>query len=151
MIWRRGIRREPWPPEEQIELQNFVRAGHLLALLHSKARRSLTVRKESGGDHGRIDRQKGARAGEQCLRRLSNAADVLSHGPFPDRPYHRPPAWGATRLGDLALSCLDDNSHKGPNIAWIDPVIGKVTKLFNPRRRKWEHHFRWDAWFSGTA
>ena len=33
--------------EEQVELQNFVKAGHLLALLHSKARRSLKRRKES--------------------------------------------------------------------------------------------------------
>ncbi len=31
--------------EEQVELQNFVKAGHLLALLHSKARRSLKARK----------------------------------------------------------------------------------------------------------
>jgi hypothetical protein len=30
-------------PEEQEELQNYVKAGHLLALLHSKARRSLKV------------------------------------------------------------------------------------------------------------
>jgi hypothetical protein len=31
--------------EEQEELQNYVKAGHLLALLHSKARRSLRKRK----------------------------------------------------------------------------------------------------------
>jgi hypothetical protein len=31
--------------EEQEELQNFVKAGHLLALLHSKARRSLKAEK----------------------------------------------------------------------------------------------------------
>jgi hypothetical protein len=34
-------------PEEQEELQNYVKAGHLLALLHSKARRSLKERKVS--------------------------------------------------------------------------------------------------------
>jgi hypothetical protein len=33
--------------EELAELQNFIKAGHLLALLHSKARRSLKARKES--------------------------------------------------------------------------------------------------------
>jgi len=32
--------------EERAELQNFVKAGHLLALLHSKARRSLAARSE---------------------------------------------------------------------------------------------------------
>ncbi len=33
--------------EEREELDNFVRAGHLLALLHSKARRSLGRKKVS--------------------------------------------------------------------------------------------------------
>jgi 5-methylcytosine-specific restriction endonuclease McrA len=50
---------------------------------------------------------------------------------------------GPTRLGNLALSCLHCNSHKGPNIAGIDPKSKKLTKLFNPRRHKWARHFRW--------
>jgi len=50
---------------------------------------------------------------------------------------------GRTTLGNLALSCLHDNSHKGPNIAGIDPLTRKLTKLFKPRRHKWERHFRW--------
>lgn len=50
---------------------------------------------------------------------------------------------GPSVLGNLALSCLHDNSHKGPNIAGIDPISKKLTKLFNPRRHKWERHFRW--------
>jgi hypothetical protein len=33
--------------EEQEELHNYVKAGHLLVLLHSKAKRSLKTRKES--------------------------------------------------------------------------------------------------------
>src|SRR5436309_120258 len=33
--------------EEREELQNYVKAGHLLALLHSKARMSLKARSES--------------------------------------------------------------------------------------------------------
>jgi hypothetical protein len=33
--------------EDRQELENYVKAGHLLALLHSKARRSLRVRKGS--------------------------------------------------------------------------------------------------------
>ena len=35
--------------KEQVELQNFVKAGHLLALLHSKARRSLKPAPEGTG------------------------------------------------------------------------------------------------------
>jgi hypothetical protein len=34
-------------PEEQQALANYVKAGHLLALLHSKARKSLKQRKVS--------------------------------------------------------------------------------------------------------
>jgi hypothetical protein len=34
------------------------------------------------------------------------------------------------------------NGHKGPNIAGIDPVTKKLTKLFHPRRHKWDRHFR---------
>jgi hypothetical protein len=33
--------------EEKEELENYVKVGHLLALLHSKARRSLRARKTS--------------------------------------------------------------------------------------------------------
>jgi hypothetical protein len=52
---------------------------------------------------------------------------------------------GPTVPGNLALSCLHCNSHKGPNIAGIDPRTRKLTKLFNPRRHKWARHFRWDG------
>ncbi len=49
---------------------------------------------------------------------------------------------GLTRLNNLALSCLYCNSHKGPNIAGLDPMTRKLTRLFNPRRQKWQRHFR---------
>jgi hypothetical protein len=52
---------------------------------------------------------------------------------------------GRTTLANLALSCLHCNSHKGPNIAGIDPATNKLTKLFNPRRHKWAKHFRWSG------
>lgn len=52
---------------------------------------------------------------------------------------------GPTALGNLALSCLHDNAHKGPNIAGIDPVTKKLTRLYNPRRHKWSRHFRWEG------
>jgi hypothetical protein len=54
---------------------------------------------------------------------------------------------GPTTLGNLALSCFHDNSHKGPNITGIDPVTRKITKLFNPRRHNWNRHFRWNGPF----
>lgn len=52
---------------------------------------------------------------------------------------------GPTALGNLALSCLHCNSHKGPNSAGLDPRTKRLTKLFNPRRHRWERHFRWDG------
>jgi hypothetical protein len=54
---------------------------------------------------------------------------------------------GQTTLQNLALSCLHCNTHKGPNIAGLDPQTGRLTKLFHPRRHKWERHFRWRGSF----
>lgn len=64
-----------------------------------------------------------------------------------DRPRHRPPTCGQTVLANLALACLRCNSHKGPNLAGIDPATGTLAVLFNPRRHKWSRHFRWDGAF----
>jgi hypothetical protein len=50
---------------------------------------------------------------------------------------------GATIGGNLALSRFYCNSFKGANIASRDPKTRKITPLFNPRRRKWNRHFRW--------
>ena len=52
---------------------------------------------------------------------------------------------GPTILNNLALSCLHCNSHKGPNIAGLDPKSKRLSKLFHPRRHKWTRHFRWDG------
>src|SRR5439155_2681980 len=52
---------------------------------------------------------------------------------------------GAMTLSNLANSCLHCNAHKGPNIAGIDPVTRKLTRLFHPRRHRWARHFRWDG------
>ena len=50
---------------------------------------------------------------------------------------------GVTAPRNLALACYADNHHKGPNLAGIDPKTGKRAWLFNPRRQKWDRHFRW--------
>jgi hypothetical protein len=52
---------------------------------------------------------------------------------------------GRTVAGNLALACFPCNNHKGPNIAGLDPLTKKLAKLFNPRRNKWQRHFRWDG------
>ena len=44
---------------------------------------------------------------------------------------------------NLALSCYNCNAFKGPNIAGIDPQSQQLTRLFHPRRDRWEEHFSW--------
>jgi hypothetical protein len=52
---------------------------------------------------------------------------------------------GSTTAGNLALACFQCNAHKGTNLSGLDPVDGKLTKLFHPRRHRWGRHFRWDG------
>lgn len=52
---------------------------------------------------------------------------------------------GRTVAANLVLACFPCNNHKGANIAGIDPVTRRLTPLFNPRRHKWDRHFRWDG------
>lgn len=53
---------------------------------------------------------------------------------------------GRTEEGNLCLSCFTCNRHKGPNVAGVDPLTGKVIPLFHPRRRqRWSRHFRWQG------
>jgi HNH endonuclease len=52
---------------------------------------------------------------------------------------------GKTVATNMALACFYCNRHKGPNLTGIDPKTGKITRLFHPRRHKWEWHFRWEG------
>jgi hypothetical protein len=52
---------------------------------------------------------------------------------------------GRTVPANLALSCYYCNTYKGPNIAGLDPLTGRLSALFHPRRHKWDRHFRWDG------
>jgi HNH endonuclease len=60
---------------------------------------------------------------------------------------------GRTLASNLANSCIYRNVYKGSNISGLDPLTGKLTPLFHPRRHKWAHHFRYDSGrlFSRTA
>jgi hypothetical protein len=50
---------------------------------------------------------------------------------------------GLSVAGNLALSCFRCNSFKGPNVGGLDPLTRDLTPLFNPRRDRWNRHFRW--------
>jgi hypothetical protein len=46
---------------------------------------------------------------------------------------------------NLAWACIFCNLYKGPNLASFDPDSGELTPLFNPRRDRWNQHFRMDG------
>ena len=48
---------------------------------------------------------------------------------------------GTDHLDNLALACIDCNSHKGPNLSGIDPQTSELTRLFHPRQQLWNEHF----------
>jgi hypothetical protein len=52
---------------------------------------------------------------------------------------------GETVSANLALSCYFCNSYKGPNIASLDPITGKLVRLFHPRKDRWAEHFVWEG------
>ena len=52
---------------------------------------------------------------------------------------------GPTTAENLALACFDCNRRKGPNLSSIDPITGRVSVLFHPRRDEWLEHFRLDG------
>lgn len=50
---------------------------------------------------------------------------------------------GSDKADNLALACVNCNSHKGTNVAGYDPETGALTELFHPRRHAWAEHFQW--------
>lgn len=49
---------------------------------------------------------------------------------------------GADDLDNLCWACYQCNGFKGSNMAAADPITGKATFLFNPRKQNWDDHFR---------
>jgi HNH endonuclease len=52
---------------------------------------------------------------------------------------------GPTTAENLALACFFCNSYKGPNIAGVDPITGRIVRLFHPRKDRWNRHFAWNG------
>lgn len=50
---------------------------------------------------------------------------------------------GPTTAANLALACFRCNSHKGPNLSGVDPISGRIVRLFHPRKDSWTEHFIW--------
>ncbi len=52
---------------------------------------------------------------------------------------------GPTVAQNLALACFFCNSYKGPNIGGLNPQTGRMVRLFNPRKDRWNRHFKWEG------
>jgi len=98
----------------------------------------------------------------------ATAARVRARAQYRCEYCHRRPEWsslgfqidhiiaqkhsGDSQEGNLAFACLRCNARKGPNVAGVDPVDGKIAKLFHPRQDTWQDHFEWhDAWLFGKT
>ena len=90
-----------------------------------------------------LDRRVRERAGNRC--EYCKVPAEISAFTFPLDHIIAQQHRGETTSENLALSCPHDNFHKGPNIAGLDPVTGRLTRLFNPRRQRWSTHFAWDG------
>ena len=55
-----------------------------------------------------------------------------------------PEAGGGKTIEDnLWLACVACNEFKGMRIQARDPATGRRVRLFNPRKQRWNAHFRW--------
>ena len=52
---------------------------------------------------------------------------------------------GSSLRSNLAYACFHCNTHKGPNIASLDPATGRLTPLYHPRTDHWTQHFAWQG------
>jgi uncharacterized protein (TIGR02646 family) len=50
---------------------------------------------------------------------------------------------GRTVFENLCLSCPFCNQFKKGRMRARDPEANRLARLFNPRRDRWEEHFRW--------
>lgn len=49
---------------------------------------------------------------------------------------------GSTEADNLCFCCYQCNGFKGSDIASVDPETRQPAFLFNPRKHRWEDHFR---------
>lgn len=55
---------------------------------------------------------------------------------------------GISHYMNLCLCCPRCNQVRGNRTEAMDPQTGRRTALFNPRRDRWEAHFKWSLNFS---
>lgn len=82
----------------------------------------------------------GPRAGHRC--EYCRAPEGMFNSPH--EVDHIVPAGkgGQDEAENWALACRWCNLHKRDHDNGIDPVKGNAVPLFNPRRQRWDEHFR---------
>jgi hypothetical protein len=50
---------------------------------------------------------------------------------------------GGDGLDNLAWACPSCNLRKSDRTEVVDPEVGLIAPLFNPRRDRWDEHFAW--------
>ena len=89
----------------------------------------------------RLYRQVAARARDRCeycgLPQEAEVMDLTVDHVIPRA------AEGATELSNLALACLACNARKWKLTHSTDSLTGRTVPLFDPRRQRWQDHFRW--------
>jgi hypothetical protein len=50
---------------------------------------------------------------------------------------------GPLERENLWLACRTCNLYKAWRMSGRDPLTGRRVRLFNPRKQRWERHFRW--------
>ena len=71
--------------------------------------------------------------------------EIHSSFPFHVDHIHSLKHSGSSEPDNLAWSCFQCNTAKGPNIASIDAATGQLTLLFHPRQQRWSDHFRFEG------
>jgi len=84
-----------------------------------------------------------ARAGARCEYCLMVEALLLA-GCEVDHNISRKHG-GTTEFSNLALSCARCNRAKGTDVGSVRPGSGEFIRLYNPRRDRWDEHFRIDG------
>ena len=50
---------------------------------------------------------------------------------------------GTSEEENLWLACPQCNRYKAAQVEAVDPEIGQMVALFNPRAQRWQEHFAW--------
>jgi hypothetical protein len=81
----------------------------------------------------------------ELLRVLPTAAGARGGVALPRRAHRRAAARRHRRNGNSRAGLLLVQCHQGAESRPIDPDSGALTRLFDPRRGRWDEHFRRDG------